>query len=135
MRGTLVSPGNVGLIWPQVEKYIHAAFEAGIGDDTEKSTLSLLFKGDAQLWVAHEGAGIKAAAISRICTVNNGRKICFLIACGGEDFPDWEQTIVDIEKWARAQGCDAVRISGRLGWRAYRKRGYEQPFIILEKAL
>jgi hypothetical protein len=135
MRGTLVSPGNVEYIWPSVKKYIHSAFEAGIGDDTEESVIRLLFRRDAQLWVAHDMAGVMAAAITRVCVVNNGRKICFCIACGGQDFPEWEHTIEDIEKWAKAQGCDAVRISGRLGWRAYRKRDYKQPFIILEKAL
>ena len=135
MRGTLVSPGNIGLIWPQVEKYIKSAFEAGIGDDTEKSALSLLFKGDAQLWVAHEGAKIQGARITRNCVVNNGRKICFTIACGGEDFASWVHLMDDVERWAKNQGCDALRISGRAGWRILKKRGYFEPFVLIEKAL
>ena len=136
MRSTLVAPDTISYIWPQVERFIHSAFTKHAGDDSEASVLSLLGRGEAQLWIAHSGAGIKAAAVTRLAVTNSGRKICFCMACGGEDFDEWEHTLGDIEKWARKQGCDAVRITGRPGWRVYKKRsGYKEPFVILEKAL
>ncbi len=136
MRSTLVAPDTVGYIWPQVEKFIHAACEAGIGDDTYDQITGMLNRGEAQLWIAHNGAGIKAAAISRIATVANGRQICFCVACGGEELESWKDCLGDIERYARRQGCDAVRLSGRAGWKIYIKsRGYKEPFVILEKDL
>ncbi len=136
MRSTLVAPDTIGYIWPQVEKFIHSAFEAGIGDDTKDSVLGMLERGEAQLWIAHNGAGIKAAALTRMATVSNGKHICFCIACGGEEIETWQDCIGDIEEYARKQGCDALRLSGRAGWKIYiKKRGYKEPFVILEKAL
>ncbi len=135
MRSTLVAADTVSYIWPQVEKFIHSAFEAGVGDDTLESVLGMLGRGEAQLWVAHNGAGIKAAAITRMAVVPNGKRVCFCIACGGVELETWQDCLHDIEKFARKQGCDAVRLSGRLGWAVYKKQGYKQPFMILEKAL
>ncbi len=135
MRSTLVAPDTVGYIWPQVEKFIHAAFKAGIGDDTKESVIAMLGRGEAQLWVAHNGAGIKAAALTRMAVAPNGRRICFCIAVGGEEIDTWKDRLTDIEKWAHKQGCDAVRLSGRPGLKIFKKQGYEEPFVILEKVL
>ncbi len=135
MRSTLVAPDTVGYVWPQAERFIQSAFAKHTGDESEASVLALLAKGEAQLWIAHNGTGIKAAAITRMAMVNSGRRICFCVACGGEDFDQWAHTLGDIEKWARKQGCDAVRITGRPGWRVYKKQGYKEPFVVLEKAL
>ncbi len=95
----------------------------------------MLARGEAQLWVAHNGAGIKAAAITRMAVVPNGRRVCFCVACGGVELAAWKNCILDIERYARRQGCDAVRLSGRPGWKIYKKQGYAEPFVILEKAL
>ena len=136
MRSTLVAPDTIGYIWPQIERFIHSAFEAGIGDDTEGKIVALLARGDCQLWVAHNGAGIKAAAITRMAIMDNGRRILSVLACGGEELKTWESCLGDIEKFARRQGCDAVRLSGRPGWqKIYKKRGYIEPFVIIEKAV
>lgn len=86
MRSTLVSPANIEFIWPSVEKYIHSAFTKHEGDDTEETVIALLLRNEAQLWVAHNGSGIKGAAVTRIATVPTGRKICFCMACGGWSF-------------------------------------------------
>ncbi len=136
MRSTLVAPDTIGYIWPQVEGFIHSAFKEGIGDDTVESALLMLSRGEAQLWIAHNGSGIKAAALTRMAVVANGKRVLFCVACGGEDIETWEDCLGDIEKYARRQGCDTVRISGRAGWKIYiKKRGYREPFVILEKAL
>lgn len=135
MRSTLVAPDNIELVWPAIEGYIHSAFTKHEGDDSEESVIALLSRNEAQLWVAHNGAGIKGAAITRIATVSNGRKICFCMACGGVDFQEWEHTLGDIERFARVNHCNAVRITGRPGWKVYKKRGYKEPFVLLEKVL
>ncbi len=136
MRTTLVASDTIGYIWPQVEGFIHAAFEEGIGDETLVGVLSMLARGEAQLWIAHNGAGVKAAALTRMAVVPNGKRVMFCIACGGRDIETWEECLGDIEKYARKQGCDVVRLSGRAGWKIYKKkRGYKEPFVVLEKTL
>ena len=136
MRSTLVAPDTIGYIWPQVEKFIHSAFETEIGDDTEADVVAMLGRGEAQLWIAHNGAGIKAAAISRMAVMPNGKKVCFYVACGGKDIAEWEDCIDDIEKYAQKHGCDKARATGRPGWKKiFKERGYKEPFIVLEKVL
>ncbi len=135
MRSTLVAPDTIGYIWPQVERFIHSAFKEGIGDETLEGALAMLARGEAQLWVAHNGAGIKAAALTRMAVVANGKRICFCLTCGGEGIEEWKGCLQDIEEYARRQGCDVVRLSGRAGWKIYKKQGYKEPFVVLEKVL
>ncbi len=135
MRSTLVAPDNIEFVWPSVEKFIQSAFTKQEGDDTVETVVAMLQSRDAQLWVAHNGAGIKGAAVTRTATVPGGRKILFCMACGGVDFHEWDFALGDIEKFAKANDCDAVRITGRPGWRIYKKHGYKEPFVVLEKVL
>ncbi len=136
MRCTIVAQSNIEFIWSSVEHFIKSAYTKHFGDETETDTLELLRLGKAQLWIAHDRRGIRAAAITRLATMPNGRRICFCMACGGEGFEDWAaQGIREIEKFAKVNTCDAVRLSGRKGWREFKKHGYIEPFVILEKAL
>ncbi len=137
MRTTIVDQSNVDFIWSSVEHFIKAAYSKHVGDETEEDAKNLLLTGKAQLWIAHDGRGIRGAAITRLATVPNGRRICFCMACGGLDIDEWgSQGIREIEKFARNNNCDAVRVSGRRGWRViYKPHGYKEPFVILEKVL
>lgn len=136
MRATIVAQSNIDFIWSSVEGFIKSAFTKHVGDETEQDALELLRAGKAQLWIAHDGRGIRAAAITRLATVPNGRRICFCMACGGDGFDEWGKVgIGEIEKFAKSNKCDAVRLSGRRGWRAFKEHGYKEPFVILEKAL
>ena len=136
MRATIVAQSNVDFIWSSVERFIKAAYTKHVGDETEEDAKKLLEEGKAQLWIAHDGRGIRAAAITRLATVPNGRRICFAMACGGEGVEEWKSHLGDIEKFAKQNKCDAVRLSGRRGWRTvFKPQGYKEPFVILEKAL
>lgn len=136
MRCTIVDQSNVEFIWPSVEHLIKSGYSKHKGDETDGDVLENLLLGKYQLWIAHNGRGIRAAAITRLATVPNGRRICFAMACGGEGMDDWgQQGFSEIEKFAKANKCDAVRVSGRRGWRAVKKYGYTEPFVFLEKAL
>ena len=92
-----------------------------------------LFDGLSQLWIAWDGAKIIAAAITSLGIVNN-EKTCTIVACGGDELARFGHFINDIEKFAKAEGCAAVRINGRLGW----KRaliGYGLQSVVLRKEL
>ncbi len=136
MRCTIVAQSNVEFIWSSVEHFIKSAYTNHIGDETDTDVLENLLLGKYQLWIAHDGRGIRAAAVTRLGTVPNGRRICFVMACGGEGFDEWgHQGISEIERFAKNNKCEAVRLSGRRGWRAFKKYGYKEPFVFLEKAL
>ena len=135
MRCTIVAQSNVDFIWSSVEHFIQSAFTKHESDDTPGTALDLLRTGGAQLWIAHDGRGIRAALITRLATTNSGRRICFSVACGGIDFDEWEHCLREVEKFAKANTCDAVRITGRRGWRAKLRPNYKETFVTLEKAL
>ena len=137
MRTTIVAQSNIEFIWSSVEKFISDAFNKHDGDETEEDTRKLLEDGKAQLWIAHDGRGIRAAAVTRLATVPSGRRVCFCMACGGTGLTEWlDLGMKEIEKFAKINKCDLVRLSGRRGWRgAFKSLGYKEPFVILEKAL
>lgn len=134
MRSTLVARDTIDFIWPQIEKYILAAFSVPC-DEPANSAIKDLYTGDAHLWVAHDRTGIKGAAIARLLILQNQKKIYQVVACGGEDMPRWIDCLRDIEKFAKQNGCKALRISGRPGWKMLKNRGYAEPFVILDKGL
>ncbi len=137
MRCTIVAQSNVEFIWSSVEKFISDAYNKHNGDETEGDTRKLLELGKAQLWIAHDGRGIRAAAITRLATVPSGRRVCFCMACGGLGITEWlDAGMREIEKFAKTNKCDLVRLSGRRGWReAFKPLGYKEPFVILEKVI
>ncbi len=137
MRCTIVAQSNVEFIWSSVERFISDAFNKHNGDETEEDTKKLIELGKAQLWIAHDRRGIRAAAVTRLATVPNGRRVCFCMACGGQGLAEWlEAGMKEIEKFAKANKCDLVRLSGRRGWReAFKPLGYKEPFVILEKVI
>ena len=131
MRATCVAPEHVNLVWPYVYEYIAAAFDTGLGDDTVESVKADLDVGNCLLWMAHRGADIHAAAITKIMEYP-ARKVCVVAACGGKNLPEWIQCLGDIEHYAKAEGA-IVRIMGREGWKILKTHGYKQPWICLEK--
>lgn len=131
VRLLCVSPDDARKFWPHVNKFILEAMVRGGGECSNVETD--LFDGLSQLWIALDGAKIIAAAITSLGIVNN-EKTCTIVACGGDELARFGHFINDIEKFAKAEGCAAVRINGRLGW----KRaliGYGLQSVVLRKEL
>ena len=127
-----VDPKQVHLIWPQVSHWIRAAIERGdLGtfDSVESDVLS----GQAFLWLAWNEPDIEAAVVTQLVKTER-TKSCVIVACGGKSAPNWSGLISQIESYAKAEGCDAVRIFGRSGWaRVY--PDYQVARVVLEKRL
>lgn len=80
-----------------------------------------------QLWRVPE-----ACAVTTVQTFPRA-KVCMILLCGGENMKAWIHHVDDICDWARKQGCDAVEIPGRRGWK--RVLNWDIPWIMYRKML
>ena len=131
MMSLCVDPAKVAEIWPHVSHYIKAACE--YGDDTFETTQADVLAGNALLWLAYEGTKVLAAAASKVWK-SPKYKICSVLAVGGHDLSEWKDCLMAIEQYAKLEGCEFIRLSGREGWKRI-FTDYEQPWIVLEKRL
>lgn len=121
-----VSPHDVLKVWPLASGLIRAAIErTELGDfeSIEKDVLA----GDQLLWLAISDH-IEAAA-----TTHLSRNVCTLTACSGHQRERWLPLFAKIEKYAKDEGCRAMRLIGRRGWERVLE-GYRCEFVVLEKA-
>lgn len=128
-----VNPGQIDQIWPHVRAFIDTAFQRGRGDENPDVIEAEVRAGRSLLWVVWDGAGLLAAATTRIIEAPM-RKYCLITSCGGRELPRWLAFIADLENYARGEGCAALRIEGREGW-AKMFPDYRQPYIVLERSL
>lgn len=127
-----VDPKEIRKVWPYVAHLLRAAIlRTGLSDwqEIEDSVLD----GDALLWFAWDGHKIIAAASTSL-SKPNGRLICTLTACGGENMKQWFPLLEKIEAYARDEGCDCVRVYGRKGWLRALK-DYQMTNVVLERSL
>jgi hypothetical protein len=70
------------------------------------------------LWVAGYEGELRfiAAMVTRLYVLENGSKVCHIVALGGEGLRDWIKYVDRIADYARAEGCDTLRLEGREGW-------------------
>jgi len=127
-----IDPAQVYEFWPHVASLIRAAMEKGrlsSFTDVEHSVRD----GRALLWLAWNGENIKAAAVTELSQAN-GERFCTIVACGGHDRAQWLPLLGDLEAYGKAQGCAAMRIYGRRGWRKLLPE-YRTTRVLLEKPL
>lgn len=127
-----IDPKFVDRVWPLVAHLIRAAMRKGrISDfaDVERAVLA----GRQLLWVAADTQAIWAAATIELSRAN-GEKLCTIVACGGRERARWLSLKKELEKFAKAEGCAAIRIHGRRGW-AREFPDYRLTRILLEKQL
>lgn len=131
VRLLCVPPDDARKFWPHVKEFILDALVRGGGECS--GVEADLFDGLSQLWIAWDRTKIIAAAITSLGIVNN-EKTCTIVACGGGDFSRFGHFINDIEKFAKDEGCAAVRINGRPGWKRA-LTGYDLQSVVLRKEL
>ena len=154
MQLVCMPPDEVGRTWPHVRHLILAAMKRG-GLSSLQPVEDAVLRGDALLWLAiareeHQGVDARLPGLSRRRPDGDGsriaaaavtelhqtewRKVCVLIACGGKGADRWIGLLGSIEAYARAAGCEAMRLMGRGGWQrllpSYRRTG-----IVLERTL
>lgn len=126
-----VDPARVGEVWPHARKFIAAAVER-CGDWTENDIRSELEERNCLLWIRTDGEALFGAGVTQLIEARHG-KTCNIVAYGGP-CDDWPAAFAPIEKYARDEGCAAIRVQGREGWK--RVFGdYGLSWITLEKRL
>lgn len=132
MQLLCVPPDRAAEAWKLVGHLIARAMRrAGIGDAAPVH--AAVMAGSSLLWLAWDGQEITAAAVTEL-TEARGRKVCTIVACGGNDRARWLHLIEGLEDFARAEGCKATRIIGRKGWSRVLP-AYRQTAVILERQL
>lgn len=126
-----VPPSETQTVWPHVKELIRGAAKRGGADFSaiERDVLA----GPDLLWLAWDGANVLAAAITSLGTIND-EKTCTIVACGGSGWSRFGCLIAGLEKFAKNEGCTAMRINGRVGW-SRALDGYRTESVILRKAL
>jgi hypothetical protein len=127
-----VDPKVVANIWPHAKPILEPAFDE-TSDSTIEATEADLMSGMALLWLAWDGKKLIAAATTAINKTPR-HKVCIVTSAGGVNSKLWDQFMPMVEKYAKAEGCERVRIAGREGWKRVLS-GYEQPWVVLDKVL
>jgi hypothetical protein len=129
-----VAPTDCVGWWPHVERMIASALCRGNGGTPLAEVRDDLLAGRALLWVAWSPSeqAIIGAAVTAIVVQGSERR-CELVAFAGE-LDRCRAMLPALERNAAAEGCSAMRIIGRSGWRR-RLAGYAEPFVVLEKRL
>jgi len=123
---------EIETLWPEAEPHIKNAFRRGGGDFEE--TKSAVLNGEALLWFASAGDDVVALAVTQVC-IEGDRRICHILALVGlTPAREWMHRLVDLENYARAMDCTAMRLRGRKGWMRMLP-DYRQPYVTLEKDL
>jgi hypothetical protein len=127
-----VDPAKVHLFWPEARPLILAATER-CGDVPVEEIEGDLRDGLALLWLATDHQEIHCALVTQLLTGIDGKR-CQLVAIGGHGHRHWLHLIEKIESYAKSEGCDAMRFSGRYGW-ARLLPDYEEIWVTMEKKL
>jgi len=129
-------PAKIEELWQHVEPVLAPAFgDKTAPDSTIESTLEALRRGAALLWVvwSEDRRKILAAATTEIWNLAS-RKVCVVTSCAGQSVEEWSHYLRDMERYAREEGCDVIRIYGRKGWKKFFP-DYIEPWTTIQKAL
>jgi len=132
MQLVCVNPADVEKLWTKIERPLRRAIDRTQLSDFA-SCETALFTGSHLLWLAIEGEKIEAMATTELAKIGE-RKICTIVACSGEEREHWLPLIAGLEKFAKDEGCDAMRIYGRKGWQRVLD-GYRVENVVMEKRL
>ena len=106
-----IDPRRVGATWLLARPFIKAAVDrAGLCDFA--IVRQEILSGEQLLWVA--GQPPTGAGSTQLIAVD-GRKVCVIVTWSGEGWPS--AALEQIEAYARAEGCSAIRLYGRPGWK------------------
>lgn len=99
-------------VWPRCAEHIAPALAHAGNTHTLEHVRQAIEENRAQLWPVGE----LGTVVTEIEQMPSGLRICRLWLAGGKMAALIEAEKV-IAEWAKENGCDAVEITGRKGWR------------------
>lgn len=128
-------PPLTPLMWRAAIPFLERALDEGEGEFALDDLKRAIEAGTMQLWLLLAddgviGAGLteilryprKTSAVLRLFAAEDGRRI------------EWLPHLAHLERWAKAEGCDAIEAIGRPGWQRV-LRTYRQTHVCLRKDL
>jgi len=120
-------------VWDEVRPWITAACKRSRGKFDENDIRIGLLERDDQLWIWRTETSY-AVGVTRI-VVHPQMKVCSIRLVTGRNRVEWEkECIARIESWAKSQGCEAMELQARPGWKTVLP-DYDMTHIVLEKRL
>lgn len=119
-------------IWPHTREMVKRGMSRADAGDFERTEREL-FAGLQQLWLVWNGKSIEAVAVTQLTTIGD-RKFCVIVACSGHGVRRWVHHIAGLEKFAKVEGCQAMRIFGRKGWERI-LNNYRIKHVVIDKEL
>ena len=112
---SLVPLSHIDGVWPAIANGMKEACWRCGGDITPDWLFQICRKGEALLFVAHEGEEIKAGLV---CRVENwsGAKVLRIQAACGMNMETWLQSVMDYREWLDNLAIEKVIFEGRKGW-------------------
>lgn len=119
--------------WPRIAPVVRRAVERAGGRYSAEDIRAAIVSREMQAWVAWNGRGLRAFAVTQIVDYPGMRAARILLATG-EDREDWLPHLATIEAWAKADRCKVIEAFARPGWERVLK-DYAKTHVILEKRL
>jgi hypothetical protein len=120
-------------VWDEVRPWIERACSRNRGKYDADDIRTGLASGEDQLWVWKSPTAF-AVGITRLSNYPKQR-VCTIRIATGTNSREWrDEAVRTIEKWAKANGCDAMELCARKGWARHLK-GYDMTHVYLEKPL
>ena len=112
-------PDMFGKVWPHVGpillRGIRSVDNAGVLE-----CIDMLRSGEALLWLVTRGPPAAGDFLGCFCTQlyeRDGRRYLGMFAAAGISLREWvPQASKRMDEYAKAEGCDAMRIRSRKGW-------------------
>lgn len=116
-------------VWPLVGSDLHSA--AAFAGNHDVDVFSHAVNGNCQVWLLTKDGEYTGVVTTRIFR-NMG--VCRIELGAGEYLPAFADFAVQIEEWAKAQGCRRMECTGRKGWLKVLP-DYKVKALVMEKEL
>lgn len=127
-----VDPAQAHIYWNSAGPIIdRAVLRTNLSHTLDIETEVL--NGTSLLWMGLED-GVLRGAMTTTLINTDASKICLVTAFSAENMESWLPLIHRLEDYAKAEGCNYLRLYGRKGWERVLD-GYKATHAVIEKAL
>lgn len=129
-----ILPDQVRAAWPHLLPFLEE-YEERTRFTTPQDVLEQALRGEMQLWTYHDGDyRFRGVLGTRIHQTPAGPVCALWLTLGHNAMELIQDAYQVIERWARANGCYAMEIVGRRGWKRVLP-DFEEESVVLRKVL